>query len=554
MSIENDDIDLGKAIFSSVRTKKSPSDTKTSYGIAKSDSSDGTVIVDMLGLTSGESQEVEMPCTCSVEEGQRVIVTIVGTDPIVTGVAGWGDLVREDAKNALSAAEASVKTVDVEYAVGNSQAEAPASGWSTSTPEWQSGKYIWQRTVIYTSDSATYSDPVCIQGAKGEDGSAGRGVSSITPQYYLSESSSSPSGGTWQTSPSDYISGRYYWTRNQIVWQNPTDVAYTDPVYDPSLTEALSSVVQLKTLIREDDTYGVEVGKSADGKTFEGIHTTMGSDKFSVHAADHTELASFGEDTIELGKNSSDAVIDMLSGAIKISATKETFDGQDYTSGVMQTDGADTVALQAFSVSSNQTRKAYVRAAKDPTTQGYPSVNLAAVYNHGTGDTSKINQTSIDLRSVQDTALLSLAAVNVQGSSGSPSISLKSTSSESKMSLKSRTTSLTGESKSVEISTDKIIDCLSNHSGVNIYIGTKVVYAENQDSAILFSSTDFKNNFGVDTSSVEKYFVAVMNGDGGASAAHCQDCTYLNGSLYVTFDRSISGNFRANFIVVTLTE
>lgn len=778
MSIENDDIDLGKAIFIPTKTKKSPTDTKTSYGIAKSDSSNGSVTVDMLGLTSGDSQDVEIPCTCAVKEGERVIVTIVGTDPIVTGVAGWGDLVQKDAEDALSQAKAAVKQVDVEYAVGDSQSTAPTSGWSTSTPEWTSGKYIWQRTVISTSDGTTYSDPTCIQGAqgeagkdgtsvtveststtyqsstsgtttptgawkttipsvaagsylwtktvvtysdgtstetftvalqgktgskgssgttyytwikyadtptsgmsdnpdgkaylgvaynkttatesttysdyswslikgatgdkgdkgdtgaKGEDGNGisdvtylyartttqtqpaasaitsttiptldatnkylwqketttftngttqiniallgvygdtgkqgdkgdtgatgatgatGKGISSITPQYYLSTSSSSATGGSWKTSPPTYVSGRYYWTRNKIVWQNPTSTTYTTAVYDPSLTEALSSVVQLKTLIREDETYGVEVGKSTDGTTFTGIHTTMGADKFAIHAKDHTELATFSESEIELSKNSDTATINMLAGAVKINAEKNTYEGEEYTFGRMQTDGADAVGLQASDTVSGVIRRAYVEATKDPTTGGYPATNIGAIYNQGTGDLSKINQASLSLRGSQDTALASLIAVNAKGSKSSPSISLMSTESVSKMSLTSKTTSLNGESKALEVSTDKIINCLSNHSKINIYIGSKVVNASDT-SAVLFDSTEFKSNFGLEVSDVLHYFAAAMNGDGDASQAHCQDCTYLSNLLYVTFDRRVQGPFRANYIVVTSTE
>lgn len=74
MSIENDDIDLGKAIFGQgTISRKSPTDTKTSYGIAKSSSLDGKVTVDMLGLTSGESQEVELPLEARCSRGRGAL-------------------------------------------------------------------------------------------------------------------------------------------------------------------------------------------------------------------------------------------------------------------------------------------------------------------------------------------------------------------------------------------------------------------------------------------------------------------------------------------------
>ena len=232
MSIENDDIDLGKAIFGrGTISRKSPTDTKTSYGIAKSSSLDGKVTVDMLGLTSGESQEVELPCTCSVQEGQRVIVTIVGTDPIVTGVAGWGDLIQADANEAKLLAKSAIKSVDVEYALGGSQTTSPESGWSTTAPEWQKGMYMWQRTVTYTSEGASYSDPTCIQGAAGEDGvdgengkdgTPGRGIVSTKVKYQSSQSNTTVPTGEWLTAIPSVQEGWYLWTRTQFTYTDST--------------------------------------------------------------------------------------------------------------------------------------------------------------------------------------------------------------------------------------------------------------------------------------------------------------------------------------------
>jgi hypothetical protein len=78
----------------------------------------------------------------------------------------------------------------------------------------------------------------------------------------------------------------------------------------------------LSTLIREDETYGVEVGKSADGQTFDGIHTTMGTEAFAIHAADHSELATFSANRVELGKGNDSATIDMCDGSAEIGVSQ----------------------------------------------------------------------------------------------------------------------------------------------------------------------------------------------------------------------------------------
>ena len=81
-----------------------------------------------------------------------------------------GEGVKDYIDNATGTA---IIRVDVEYALGDSPDVAPASGWKTSSPQWTEGKYVWQRTATTTSKGTTYSNPACIQGAKGEQGIPG---------------------------------------------------------------------------------------------------------------------------------------------------------------------------------------------------------------------------------------------------------------------------------------------------------------------------------------------------------------------------------------------
>ena len=58
----------------------------------------------------------------------------------------------------------------VEYGKGSSStSHSDISSWSTSTPVWEEGKYIWMRT---TSNGLTYTY-TCIQGAQGPQGATG---------------------------------------------------------------------------------------------------------------------------------------------------------------------------------------------------------------------------------------------------------------------------------------------------------------------------------------------------------------------------------------------
>ena len=76
-----------------------------------------------------------------------------------------------------------VNDVVIEYGVGNSSSNhSDITTWSTATPTWESGKYIWQRTTKkeyqYNSSTGIWSlQPsytyTCIQGAKGDTGATG---------------------------------------------------------------------------------------------------------------------------------------------------------------------------------------------------------------------------------------------------------------------------------------------------------------------------------------------------------------------------------------------
>lgn len=73
-----------------------------------------------------------------------------------------------------------------------------------------------------------------IPGEKGKDGATGTGISSITEEYYLSNSKTSQTGGSWSTTAPTWSAGKYVWTRNKITYTNPASTSYTTPVCDSS--------------------------------------------------------------------------------------------------------------------------------------------------------------------------------------------------------------------------------------------------------------------------------------------------------------------------------
>lgn len=144
--------------------------------------------------------------------------------------------------------ENAVKIVKVEYSLSESSTTPPTSGWSIVAPEWVNGKYMWQKTTLIMANGVEKSsNPICISGAVGPQGSTGntgatgKGISSVSVEFYLSTSKTSQTGGSWSSTMPTWSSGKYLWTRNKIVYINPSSTIYTTPICDSSW-EAVNEV------------------------------------------------------------------------------------------------------------------------------------------------------------------------------------------------------------------------------------------------------------------------------------------------------------------------
>ena len=210
-------------------------------------------------------------------------------------------------------AKTSMTGVRVEYALAASSTTAPTSGWSTTAPAWQSGRYMWQRTVTTLGDGTSKTTAAtCITGAtgqtgpkgatgstgpqgpqgatgkQGQTGATGNGAKSITPEYYLSTSATTQTGGSWSPNMA-WSSGKYLWTRSKCVWTNGTTTT-TTPVLADALNNANQTanqaagkaqnaqdrVAALEPCIQMTSD-GVQVGKKTNG-VFTGPSALVGTD------------------------------------------------------------------------------------------------------------------------------------------------------------------------------------------------------------------------------------------------------------------------------------
>lgn len=161
-------------------------------------------------------------------------------------------LLASEVKTQTEAIKKTVKQVDVEYYLSTSSSTPTGGTWSTEAPPWEENKYMWSRQKItYTDGTFAIRNATCIAGAKGSDGASGRGITSVTTEYYISTSETDLAGGSWSETQPTWEEGKYIWTRSKIVYNNPTSTEYTTAVCDATWKEINAIQGQQKTLITD---------------------------------------------------------------------------------------------------------------------------------------------------------------------------------------------------------------------------------------------------------------------------------------------------------------
>ena len=197
----------------------------------------------------------------------------------------------------INATTDAIDKVDVEYALGDSFTIAPVTGWSTNSPVWTDGKYIWQRTATTTTSGETsYSKSVCIQGAKGQQGI--KGESSYVHIKYAPVSN--PTDDQITGTPDKYI-GICVDTNSQ---DPSTALSYTWSKFEgqdgADGTPAEKVYVHFAYANSEDGSQDFSITQF-DGAKYIGVLSDNNEDD-SLHYQDYTWSQIKGEDGIP-GKN-----------------------------------------------------------------------------------------------------------------------------------------------------------------------------------------------------------------------------------------------------------
>ena len=144
------------------------------------------------------------------------------------------------------------------------------TGWKTSPSSvTTTNKYLWYyQTINYTTGSPTNTTPAII-GVYGDTvgkGETGKGIKSVTPEYYLSSSNTTQTGGSWKTTQDAWTSGKYYWTRDSISWNDGTTTT-TTPTLATGLNNANSTANNAQTIANQTANKFTWIVKSGSSST-----------------------------------------------------------------------------------------------------------------------------------------------------------------------------------------------------------------------------------------------------------------------------------------------
>ena len=160
-----------------------------------------------------------------------------------------GRLSEENLEETYVQKSEAVSDIVIQYASGqyrNDHSDINESDWSTGSPTWVEGRYVWQRvgkTINGVTGNWVYA---CIQGAQGEGGGEqGYSVTEVKILYYLKSDTTPPAKPTntayptgvtnnstnadaWTIAVPTYIPGYYYFfcaqtklSSNEYIWSDP---------------------------------------------------------------------------------------------------------------------------------------------------------------------------------------------------------------------------------------------------------------------------------------------------------------------------------------------
>lgn len=298
-----------------------------------------------------------------------------------------------------------VASTSVEYQASTSGTTVPTGTWSTTIPTVAQGSYLWTKTTTnYTSGTPTIGYSVArmgVNGAKGEKGEIGQtgpqgpqglkgdtglqgpkgatgpqgptgptgatgtGVASMTQQYYMSDSKTTQTGGSWVESMPTWSYGKYLWTRYKVTYKNPASTVYTTPVCDSSWEAVNEETVKRQSAIEtKANEITAKVSETyVSNSAFEHYQNTVSS-QFTQTKKDFTWSIN---QSVTDAKNEMSGQIDSVNG--RVDGLKQTtdnvnnymsFDNDGLTLGKSDSAFKTKITNQEWSIQKNGAKVTYI--------------------------------------------------------------------------------------------------------------------------------------------------------------------------------------------------
>lgn len=176
---------------------------------------------------------------------QEIFTNAIETNTLIVGAS-------DKANQALNSVNKTVKGITMHYLATTlgSGVTTSTSGWTTTVQQIDATKkYLWTyQTITYVDNTTTNTSPV-ISGVYGNEGVDGKGITSVTPLYYLKSNNTAPSAptsavtststssGVWTKSVPTYVANYTYFACTQTQYTNGT-YGWSTVVADNALTNA----------------------------------------------------------------------------------------------------------------------------------------------------------------------------------------------------------------------------------------------------------------------------------------------------------------------------
>lgn len=243
---------------------------------AKNTSTEGTLLEIIDGIRDGiatylVTQEWNKVKLTFISNGKNVVVYFPSSDYYLYELKlEEGNVATTWTPSENDTKAETLQSATIQYYKSTNATSMIGGEWSTVTPTWESGYYIWTRTMfIHQDGSVLYSNPACITGEKGDrgdngtngtNGTDGISIISVTPIYYCTDDLINPpttstlptekvttdsdtAYGTWNLRPATWTTSyKYYFICSQIEYSDGT-IGFSSIVQDNSLSKCVAEII-----------------------------------------------------------------------------------------------------------------------------------------------------------------------------------------------------------------------------------------------------------------------------------------------------------------------